>query len=280
MDQTKKIVIRLPMFRTIFNVRNGLILLLLFGIAYWYLQVRPFLNIQGARLEAFTVGINADAAGRIAKMWANEGEFVKQGQALFKLEDDLLLAKKARVEKALNELTKQVEVQKEQVGKAMQAYLDNANEELVEKYLLQMEEAQEKSELALSKIDSMKAELNFLDLQLNKLSFLAPFDGTVIKRDKNPGAVVNFGDPLYFFSDLKNLWVNAEIPEKKIGQVSIGMPARIRFLAYPDREFIGKVISIGPATVQPEMVPIKISFETQSFPLMPGLTANVSLKIR
>jgi predicted DNA-binding transcriptional regulator len=94
-----------------------------------------------------------------------------------------------------------------------------------------------------------KNELGAIDLQLKKMALVAPFDGVILKRSKNPGAVVSFGDPVYILSDPNQTWIETEIADKTLGSINVGTVARIRLAAYPKKEFLGKVSYIGPATV-------------------------------
>jgi RND family efflux transporter MFP subunit len=301
--EEKKIVIKLPdlQWSSFLSIRFLLVFsLLLFatGFAYWYQNMRPFLWISSARIESFSTILNADVAGRIVEMGPQEGDFVKRGQVLVVLDRDLILAKQAQLKGALDALNAQVELEKGRIGKAMEEYLTATSElglgietsDQVKKHLALMEEAQEKSESAFSKLTTAKAELDLLNLQVKKMSLPAPFDGVILKRSKNPGAVVSFGEPIYVLSDPDRLWIEAEISENDIGNIAIGTPARIRLVAYPKKELLGKISYIGPATLskssflpfteQKEMIPIKISIDHPDLSLKPGLSASVGLKVR
>lgn len=301
--EEKRIVIKLPnlRWRSLFDYR----FLVLFSLvifasffAYWFQNVRPYLKVASARIEAYSSIVNSDVAGRIVEMGPQEGDLVRKGQTLFVLDRDLLLAKQAQAKGVLDSLYEQIETEKGRIGQAMEAYLVASSElelgvgsqDQVKKQLALMDEAQEKTAEAVSKIGSAKTELSFLDLQLKKMTLAAPFDGMILKRSKNPGAVVSFGDPVYVLCDLSRMWIEAEISEREIGQIGIGTPARISLPAYPKKEFVGKVAYIGPATVakssfapssgQEAMIPVQISIESGNMALRPGLSAHVRLKVR
>lgn len=300
--EEKKIIIKLPnlRWRSFLSLRFFLILsLLLFSstFAFWFHNVRPYLWISSAHLEAFCSIINCDVAGRIIEMGPQEGDRVKKGQTLVILDRDLILAKQVQAKQSLDSIETQIEVEKGRIGQAMEAYLTATTElelgigshDQVKKQLALMDEAQEKTEMASSKLVVAKTELEVLDLQLRKMALTAPFDGIILKRSKNPGAVVSFGDPIYILCDPDRIWIEAEIPENEIGNIAIGTPARIRLPAYPKKELAGKVTYIGPATVakssllpfsgQKVTIPIKISLENPDVALKPGLSASVGLKV-
>lgn len=301
--EQKKIVIKLPALtlKSFLSIRFFLILsLILFSSAfsYWYHSVRPYLWISSAHLNAFSTTVSSDGAGRIAEMGPQEGDRVKKGQMLFSLDRDLILAKYSQVKSEFDSLNRQVEFEKEQIGKAMESYLAATTElelgigtpENVQKQLNLMEEAQNKSESAFAKVGALKAELSLLELELRKTTVAAPFEGIVLKRFNNEGAVVSFGDAVYTLCDPDRLWVETEVSEKEVGLIAIGTPAHIRVSAYPKKNLVGKVTYVGAATAEKSdqrpfsqeqaTIPIKISVENPDSSLKPGLSARVNLKVR
>ncbi|PIS02503.1 MAG: hypothetical protein COT85_04875 [Chlamydiae bacterium CG10_big_fil_rev_8_21_14_0_10_42_34] len=301
--EEKKITIQLPRlkWRAFLTIRFLLLLGAIFFasfVGYWYQNIRPYLWLSHARIEAFSTVLSSDAAGRIAEMGPQEGERVKKGQPLFSLDRDLVLAKQSQAKFILDSLNKQVEIEKERMGKAMEAYLTASNDldlgigspDVIQKQLSMMDEAQEKSEIALSKIADAEKDLRLINLELKKMTTVAPFDAVILKKAKNPGAVVSFGDPVYTLCKSDPLWIETEIRESDIGQIKVGTKARICLTAYPDKELVGAVSYIGPATVAKssflpistinQVIPIKISIENQGIELKPGLSAKVALKVR
>ncbi len=301
--EQKKIVIQIPNLRwsSFLSIRFFIMIsLLLFSasFAYWYHNVRPFLWLSSAHLNAFSSTLNSDTAGRIVEMGPHEGDFVKKGQILCSLDRDLLLAKHAQVKSSLNAISQQIEFEKEKIGKAMEAYLTATSEvdlgigtsEMVQNQLSLMEEAQNKSEAASFKTEGLKTQLHLLELELKKTALAAPFNGIILRRFNNEGSVVSFGDPIYTLCDPDRLWVEAEISEMEMAQVSLGTPAVVRVSAYPKKEIAGRVSYIGPATIakssqlpfskEHAMIPIKISLENPEISLKPGLSAKVALKVR
>ena len=297
--EQKKIVISLPNlhWKALLSLRFfALLALLLFStaFAYWYHNVRPYLWIPSAHLNAFSSVLHSDAAGRIAEMGPQEGDRIKKGAPLFSLDQNLLIAKQTQTKSALEALNKELEFEKEKINQAMVAIAEldagAGTAENIQKQLGFQEEAQLKTEEAAAKSESLKKELALFEKDFKKTSFPAPFDGVILKRFANEGAVVSFGDPIYTLCDLERLWIEAEVPETAIGQISIGTPASIRLNAYPQKKFVGQVTYIGSATVAKNTqlpfslekisVPIKISIENSGAPLKPGLSAKVALKIR
>jgi RND family efflux transporter MFP subunit len=249
-------------------------------------------------VEAFSVAISSDTTGRLSEAQLQEGDWVKRGQRILSLENDTLLAQQEQTKYSIDSLGRQVEMEKERFEKALESYLSATgeleiglgSEEKVKRQLSLMEESQEKSEAALQHLAAVQEALVDLDAQMKKLAVAAPFDGVILKKCKQTGSAVSFGDPVYILCDPNRIWVEAEIPEKEIGRIEMGAPVQVRLPAYPSDAFVGKVSWIGPATVaksaslpfvgQNEAVPVRISLENPPPSLRPGLSAQVRIKLR
>lgn len=299
----KKIVIRLPRFawKSLLSFRVGAALGLLFcvaGFSYWYTSIRPFLWILEAKVESHTASVCSDAAGRIAEMGPQEGESVSKGKLLFALDREVLAAQRKEAQESLDRLKEGLRSEKVRMENAMNEYLALSGEmemgleggNLIAQHLAILEEGQIKSEEVAGQIAAAEKNLSSIDQQIRKMIFTSPFDGVVLKRAKNSGAMAALGEIVYFLADPTRTWIEAEIPEKELSRVTVGTPAKVRILAYPDQEWVGKVSWVGPATVSKiesvrfskknETIPIKISLENVPFGLKPGLSAEAGLKVR
>lgn len=74
----------------------------------------------------------------------------------------------------------------------------------------------------------------------------APFGGTITEKPAVQGMRFNTGEPLFKIADLSKVWVMADVPEQEVGTIRKGQPARVTFVAFPGRTFIGTVDFIYP----------------------------------
>jgi Cu(I)/Ag(I) efflux system membrane fusion protein len=72
----------------------------------------------------------------------------------------------------------------------------------------------------------------------------SPVSGVVMSKGAIEGQKVKAGDELFRIADLSHIWVVADVPEQEIGLVSVGLPVKVSFRAYPGRTFEGKVTFI------------------------------------
>lgn len=298
--EEKKIVIKLPRIclQSFLSIRFAVVLgLLLFScaFAYWYRNIRPYLTIPCAHINAYSTLLSSDISGLLVEMGPREGDHVKKGAFLFSF--DRNSSQLERKKSSLKVLKQQIDFEKEQMIKAMEGYIDATSDfemgigekENVQKQLDLLEQAQRNSEEAETKAALIQKEIDSAGEEKGKGVFLAPFDGVILRRYKNEGEVCSMGDRVYSLCDLDRLWIEAEISEKQVRNIAIGTPARIRLFAYPNKEFAGKVSYIGDATLAKSdhlpltqleaTIPIKIILESKDLCLKPGLSAKVDLKV-
>jgi multidrug efflux pump subunit AcrA (membrane-fusion protein) len=109
------------------------------------------------------------------------------------------------------------------------------------------------------------------------LEVKAPIDGVITERKSTPGELVGKDTQIYIISDPTDLWVIAEIKERDIGAVKVGLDATFGVLAYPD-QFRGKVVRMGNR-VEDESRTLEVRIEVNNADgrLKPGMFADVEI---
>ncbi|MEW6144117.1 MAG: efflux RND transporter periplasmic adaptor subunit [Thermodesulfobacteriota bacterium] len=79
----------------------------------------------------------------------------------------------------------------------------------------------------------------------SQVAVRAPFSGTVVERHATLGEVIEPATKLFTIADLSTLWVIADVPEKDISRVKIGLPVEIKVSPYPDDVFKGNLTYVG-----------------------------------
>ncbi len=253
------------------------------GVAYWWLAIRPYFWIHNARVAAFSSAFSSEA-GRIVEMGPEVGEPVRKGELLFALDGDLARAMQLRLRYTIESLNEQARTEKLRLEKAMQDYVKASTQaeigyevsESLQKHFAILEEAQARSEKADRELQLAQAELAILELQEKKMRWEAPFDGIVVQRP-SIGSTVSPGQPISAIYDPNRIWVEMEIPESMIEQAKLGALTRVRFLAFPKKEWKGKIFFISPSA-ENGLFLLKVSIEDKDLPLKPGLSAEVALR--
>lgn len=75
----------------------------------------------------------------------------------------------------------------------------------------------------------------------------APISGYIVEKKVNAGNFIraDLSDNLFTISDLKDVWVLANVFEADIPKVKEGYPVKVTTLAYPDKQFSGRVDKIS-----------------------------------
>jgi HlyD family secretion protein len=92
---------------------------------------------------------------------------------------------------------------------------------------------------------------NTVDYHLARLGdtlIAAPFDGLIVRRDRDPGDVVVPGTSIFLLISTRSLWVRAWVDETEMQRVSEGQRARVVFRAEPDTSYSGQVARVGRET--------------------------------
>ncbi len=113
-------------------------------------------------------------------------------------------------------------------------------------------------------------------------TLVAPFAGTVVQVDIQPGDKVGANKSVMQLYDLDPLEVQVYLDETDVAQVASGQEASVSVDAFPDTTFKGKVAAIDwVAHVQSGVVlyPVTIDLEQTAVPLRPGMTADAEIMV-
>jgi cobalt-zinc-cadmium efflux system membrane fusion protein len=107
----------------------------------------------------------------------------------------------------------------------------------------------------------------------------APMPGQVIQREVTLGELVNPDrDALLVLADLTTLWVIADAPEARLGDVAVGSRARIELAAIARQKLEGKVTHIAASlNAQTRTASIRIEV-TNPGPLRAGMFARAEIE--
>lgn len=212
--------------------------------------------------------ISPKISGRIERVLVDQGDKVIKGQELVLLDDEDLrqqveMAKAelsvahAGVEKAVSGIKSAQATEKE--AKASYARISQlapsgaVSVDALEKSQQQLEVAQAELDRAqTAKIEAEKlvikaeASFQFAQAQLAYTVVRAPFDGLIVRRNREPGDVVVPGSMVLDMISLDELWISAWVDETLLNQLEVGQASKIVFRSDPEIELPGKVVRIAP----------------------------------
>lgn len=200
-----------------------------------------------------------EVAGRVIKINLPEGSFVKEGTLLVKLFDEDL---QAQLHKTKNQLEISEQTQKRQ------------SELLKVNGISQTDYDQ-----SLLQVNSIKADIEVLRVQIRKTEVLAPFDGVIGLRNISLGAEVNVSTALATIRAVKKLKIDFNVPEKYSTEVKAG--TKIQFTVQgKDKKFDAVVIATEEGIdLSTRNLKARAVVADNTSSLVPGSFANVVLRL-
>ncbi|MEZ6031304.1 MAG: efflux RND transporter periplasmic adaptor subunit [Hyphomonadaceae bacterium] len=180
---------------------------------------------------------------RVAAVYVDEGDWVKQGQAMAKLDDALLQAQIAQAEATLATQKASVEFKRSQLQRAEALQEEGAfSKELLEQR--RMEAAAAEASYAAS-----EAAVNEMKVRQSRMILRAPVAGAVLQRTLRPGDISIVGATPYFRIARDGLIeLDAELPDAALGHLKVGDPAMVTLGT--GEQIAGKVRFISPRVDQ------------------------------
>jgi len=108
----------------------------------------------------------------------------------------------------------------------------------------------------------------------------APGSGYIVEENISAGNFIrpDNSSSLFTISDMKDVWIWANVFESDIAKVKKGYDARITTLAYPDKVFVGKVDEIS-SVLDPDnkVMKVRIALDNSDLLLKPEMFTNVTI---
>ena len=108
----------------------------------------------------------------------------------------------------------------------------------------------------------------------------APANGYIVEKNINAGNFIrqDMNENLFTISDLKDVWVVANVFETDIPRIQNGLTVKINTLAYPDKFYNG-IIDKSSNMLDPvnKVMKVRILLQNPDMQLKPGMFANVTV---
>jgi HlyD family secretion protein len=236
-----------------------LALIILAAAAWWFYLRKPPLEgfAEGnGRIEATEVDIATKFQGRIAEILFDEGDLVKAGQVVARMDTESLEAQLRQAEAKLQQAMKE-KAYAEAIVKQRESECNLAKRNLmrVEKLyvngnisLEEYDQARARHETAVascaaaeaqvaeaeSAIEAARAETERIKSDIDDSILETPISGRVQYRLAEPGEVIPSGGEILTIISLSDVYMTVFLPEKEVGRVAIGAEARIVADTAPD----------------------------------------------
>jgi RND family efflux transporter MFP subunit len=202
--------------------------------------------------------VASDGSGKLMKLLVEEGDFVRAGQTIAKLDDEMV----------------QLQIQNVQLN-IEQLKNDNARFSVLKKENAISNVEAEKVELGLK---SAEVQLKQLQKQLRSTSIVAPFSGVVSKKMVDLGSMVMPGTPIVELTDISSLKLSVSVPERDILKFQKGQKVVANADVYGDVDFNGVISNIAVQADASHNFKVQSTVKNSTVNrLMAGMYGSVSL---
>ena len=249
------------------------------GAYYWRFEreivVRVAAPEQNVEVRVFGIGtieaqvvskVGFQIAGKVVGIEVDQGDFVKAGALLAKLDDD---AQRAKVQKseaaqrqaAANLAKTQAQRERAEITYQQKKSVNARRQTLAGRGSVSQEAAEDAKaaeEIALGDAKVVEADTRVAavlqddatsqrkidTVVLAQHELRAPFDARVISRTKELGGVVSAGEAVFTLIAPNSIWVRAYVDEALAGGLEVGQPALVRLRSEPNSRFETEIVRI------------------------------------
>lgn len=225
--------------------------------------------ISGSLQPVVKAELNAEVSGIVMQVLKDNGDLVRAGDVLVKLDqttyrDKLLSAQEAE---------RSAIVTLEQSNRQLKRMQSLSKQSLVTQEGL--EAAENKANQAQSDLASARARLVEARQQMEKTEVKAPFSGVVATRKVSAGDTAQVGKGLMVLIDPASIRFEGYVAADRVGQVKVGNKVTFKVNGYSGQFFTGTVERINPlANESTRQVQLLVSMDLKQQSLVAGLYAE------
>jgi len=271
-----------PHFKTIIK---GIIILIIAGIAFYFWKLAPvkvpLFEVKTSPLQQTVFGtgtlegkirlaVSPTETGTIRKLYADQGDTVKAGTVLVKMDADDILQQKRVAEAelavargALQRIDAEIRSAKANLEYADSMFkrsekLLSSNAESRSTYdknrqnmlvaAAALEQAEKRRIEAESTLAKQQAQIAYYNTKLSETCLTAPFNALIVRRNREQGAVVNPGVSIMDIVDTSAIWASVWVDETQIAHLQNGLGADVFFRTLPNQCFRGKICRLWRET--------------------------------
>ena len=200
--------------------------------------------------------IASETQGKVVYVGVKEGDYLKKGQVIARVDDEML-----------NLQLEAAEVQLEGVLLDIIRYKNLTEGDAIPAVQL------EKTELAKK---SIEVQIKTLKEQISRTTIVSPFSGVVTMRFFDLGSFLAPGVPLLQLTDISVLKLNVNVPEKEIISFVRGQKISVKTDVYPNYIFEGTVSMVGSKCDNSHNFPVQVMIRNSNIhPLKPGMFGTI-----
>jgi len=219
-----------------------------------------FISVVGTIKPFQKALLSATEGGKITKFHKDKGEFVKKGETILEIDNELLKA-------SLDGTKAQFELAEITFQKQEMIYKQNVNSEI--QYLQ-----------AKYGMEQLKANLKMIQTRYNNTFIIAPFSGYIDYKFYDEGEHAPVGQPIVNLINISKVKIEAGVPENFITSVKKGDITTVLVNAV-GKEYNGKISFVGTSVnATNRTFPIEITILNKEKQLKPELISEVKIQTK
>jgi RND family efflux transporter MFP subunit len=241
-------------------------------------QANAVLTASGYVVARRKAAVASKGTGRLVYLGVEEGDKVTKGQVIARLEDADVVAAREHARQQL----RLAEADLYDAKKNLERMRILVEREMIAQAEYDLADARYKRVIAT--IDAAKFALREAEVAVDNTRIVAPFNGTVLKKNADVGEIVaplagaaSSKAAVVTIADMSSLEVDADVSEANITRVSPDQPCEITLDAYPQRRYPGYVANIVPTADRAKAtVLVKIKFKEYDQRVLPEMSAKIT----
>ena len=237
------------------------------------------LTASGYVVAQREASVSSKGTGVLVYLGVVEGDKVKKGQIIARLDDRDIVAQ-------LDEAKSSLQLYKAQLKEVENNY--NREKELIftRTFFIsnRLDQAESAYKSLLANIDIASARIRAAEVALENMIIRAPFDGTVLTKNAEVGEIVApFGASttsraaVVTIADMNSLMVETDVSESNIQKIKQDIDCEIVLDANPGKTYQGYVFKIVPTADRSKAtVLVKVGFKSYDDRVLPEMSAKVS----
>ncbi|MCC7327030.1 MAG: efflux RND transporter periplasmic adaptor subunit [Burkholderiales bacterium] len=201
-----------------------------------------WLPVSGTMRPVHQATVKSKVSGDVREITVREGDAVKEGQLLIKVDT-------ADLDARLLERQGQLQSAKAQLALAEKTLA--TNRKLLQQNFISrtaFDSSESNMNVTRGSVVSAEAQVRLAQNALKDAVVHAPLSGIVAKRHVQPGEKVAFDAPLVTIVRLKEIELQALVPAIDIPELKVGMSVDLTVDGFGERSFKGRIERINPAT--------------------------------
>jgi len=241
-------------------------------------QASAVLTASGYVVARRKAAVASKGTGTLVFLGVDEGDRVKKGQVIARLEDSDVAAALQRARENL----RVAQADLNDAKKSQERMRTLLKQDLVAQAEYDVAEA--RYQRVIATIDAARFAVREAEVAVENTRIVAPFDGTVLKKNADVGEIVaplagavSSRAAVVTIADMSSLEVDADVSEANITKVTPNQACEITLDAYPQQRYPGYVTKIVPTADRAKAtVLVKIRFREYDEKVLPEMSAKIA----